>query len=78
MNRDASVIMGLSSLPVLGKADTAQVLGVSVGTLDVEIRSGRLPVIRVGTRGRRVLISKADRDRWLEGGSRAWSSADAV
>jgi excisionase family DNA binding protein len=71
-------VLELVQYPYLSLAQTARVLGVSVNTLTVEVRSGRLEVIRMGGRGRRVLIPKAARERWSERNTKAWESADAV
>ena len=75
--RDPETILQLAELPYLNREQTAGVLGVSIGTLEVEIRSGRLEVLRVGGRGRRVLIPRAARDRWAETLLGAWKSINA-
>ena len=41
----------------------ACLIGVSLGTLEAEIRSGRLEVLRPNGRGRRIVITKAARER---------------
>ena len=71
-------VLELVQYPYLSLVLTARVLGVSVNTLNVEVRSGRLEVIRMGGRGRRILIPKAARERWSESNTKAWESADAV
>jgi excisionase family DNA binding protein len=58
--------------------ETAAVLGVSVGTLTVEVRSGRLEIIRLGQRGRRIVIPRTARQRWLERNLTEWRSADGA
>jgi len=42
----------------------SKLVGCARGTIDKEIREGRLRVIRVG---RRVIVARAEADRWLAG-----------
>jgi predicted site-specific integrase-resolvase len=71
-------IQQLESRECLNLDETAAVLGISVGTLTVEVRSGRLEVLRLGSKGRRIVIPRAARLRWLERNTTNWRSADAA
>jgi predicted DNA-binding protein (UPF0251 family) len=71
---DSDDILELAQKPFLGIKETAKIVGVSDHTLKVEIRAGRLHVLRLGTRGRRIVISKIARERWADSFSRPWES----
>ncbi len=71
-------ISELEQREYLSLPETAAVLGVSVGTLTVEIRSGRLQIIRMGQRGRRIVVPKTARHRWSDGSLTGWRSADGA
>ncbi len=71
-------ITELEKRECLDLPQTAAVLGVSVGTLTIEVRSGRLEVIRMGERGRRIIIPRKARERWQEKMLTSWRSADGA
>jgi DNA-directed RNA polymerase specialized sigma24 family protein len=76
--RDLALIAELEKLSYLKVSETALVLGVSVRTLDIEMKSGRLEIIQMGTRGRARLITKAARERWAAKVTGQWVSSDAL
>lgn len=76
--RDPEMLLKLQQLAYLNREETACLIGVSLGTLEAEIRSGRLEVLRPGGSGRRVVITKAARERWETANLKAWSSSNAA
>jgi excisionase family DNA binding protein len=68
----------LQHLPFLNMAEVARLIGVSLGTIQTEVRSGRLEVLRLGTRGRRIIVSKAALQRWEVKHLQAWGSHHAA
>ena len=76
MSRPMPDITELEKREFLDLPQTAAVLGVSVGTVTVEIRSGQLEIIRMGERGRRIIIPRKARERWQEKKLTSWRSSD--
>jgi excisionase family DNA binding protein len=70
----ANLKVKLQELPYLNCDEAAQLIGVSLGTIQVEVRSGRLEVLRLGGRGRRIIIPKAALQRWEQKHLQAWGS----
>jgi hypothetical protein len=72
----AAEVAELEHRECLDMKHTAAVLGVSISSLTVEVRAGRLECLRMGARGRRIIIPKKARERWLEQSVTSWKSAD--